>query len=46
MNTAVPKNCTECKYNNICCSYYGGSLCKHKDAISEKEIKTLLGKQN
>lgn len=37
----IPKNCRECKHNENCKSYYGGSMCKH-----EKEIhKILLGKR-
>lgn len=32
----TPKNCLECKHNKDCRSYYGGSLCKHKEAIGKK----------
>lgn len=32
----TPKNCRECKHKDDCRSYYGGSMCKHKDAIGKK----------
>lgn len=40
----APENCWKCEYNNNCRSYYGGSLCKHKDEINRAIIsKTLEG---
>lgn len=29
----MPRNCRECGYANGCKSYYGGSMCKHKEEI-------------
>lgn len=34
---AVPQNCKECAYASICKSWYGGTQCKHKDQIINKE---------
>lgn len=28
-----PNNCRECQDNQNCNSYYGGSMCKHKEVI-------------
>ncbi len=37
----IPNNCWECKHNKNCRSYYGGSLCKHKDDIYHKATTYL-----
>ena len=35
----IPKNCRECEHNHTCNNaYYGGGLCKYKDAIEEKKL--------
>ena len=31
----LPKNCRECEHNKNCKSYYGGSTCKHEEAINK-----------
>lgn len=41
----TPKNCCECKCYSSCKSYFGGSLCKHKDEINRKTIYELLNSQ-
>lgn len=33
----TPKNCRECKHKENCKSYYGGSMCKHLEAIRKNE---------
>lgn len=36
----IPQNCRECENNNVCNNtYYGGTLCKHHDAINKMAIE-------
>ena len=35
----TPNNCLECEYGNNCYSYYGGSMCKHKEEINKRTIE-------
>lgn len=41
----IPKNCTECNCQQGCRSYYGGSLCKHTEAINRAAIAAMLNKE-
>lgn len=39
MAVNIPTSCRECAYNATCeKAYYGGGLCKYKDAIEEKKL--------
>lgn len=40
-----PKNCELCEHRHNCISYYGGSMCKHKNEINREAIKKILNKQ-
>ena len=40
----IPKNCRECDYSDGCWSYYGGSMCKYKDAIYREAKNKMNGK--
>lgn len=31
----APKNCLECEHGTNCKSYYGGTTCKHNEAINK-----------
>lgn len=38
----TPKDCTKCKHPDGCCTYYGGSLCKHTKEINRAAIDAVL----
>lgn len=35
----APKNCRECRHKDNCKSYYGGSMCKHMEAINSEAAR-------
>lgn len=37
----IPKDCRECKCSGGCKSYYGGSMCKHTEAINRETIRKM-----
>ena len=36
----MPQNCTECDYNSVCKSYYGGSQCHFANEICDSHAQT------
>lgn len=37
-----PKDCTQCQQPDNCCTYYGGSLCRHTKEINRAAIDAVL----
>ena len=32
----IPENCRECEHTNTCWAYYGGGLCRYREAINRR----------